>query len=206
MASDLANIWEPHGDIRIHRDAVAKAKCRDGDALRVERILIQSPVEEAFNQEILLATLDLEQRLDASASKLNCLKRPDGRCLAISPLAYWNYDKSALRGDGHILDTLSASKNMSVGSIPITPQMVLAGRGSFDGENKFDYATFLALTYFFPHSACWGASAEHARWVQTVENIIDAEHHTQTEAPTLLALEVSFYVHLFISPPILINL
>ncbi|KAF5331101.1 hypothetical protein D9619_006037 [Psilocybe cf. subviscida] len=189
MASDLANVWEPHGDIRIHRDAVTKAKCRDGDALRVERILIQSPVEEAFNQEILLATLDLEQRLDASASELNCLKRPDGRCLAISPLAYWNYDKGALRGDAHILDTLSASKNMSVGSIPITPQMVLAGRGSFDGGNKFDYATFLALTYFFPHSACWGASAEHAQWVQTVENIIDAEHRPQPPAPTLLALE-----------------
>ena len=73
--------------------------------------------------------------------------------------------------------------------------MVLAGRGSYEhpvGGNRFDYATFLALTYFFPNSACWGSGAEHTQWVQTVQNAAahSAEVTIQVPEPTLIALEV----------------
>lgn len=79
--------------------------------------------------------------------------------------------------------------------LPVTPHMVLAGRGSYEhhvGGNKFDYATFLALTYFFPNSACWGSVTEHTQWAQTVQNAVaqHAEVAFQVPEPVLIALEV----------------
>ncbi|KAF4614781.1 hypothetical protein D9613_003272 [Agrocybe pediades] len=145
---------------------------------------------------ILTSTLGLEHRLQAyiSEGEVPCLKGPDGRCIVISPLAFWNYDRDELASDPNILDTLSNAKNVSIAGIPVTPYMVLAGRGSYEphvGGNKFDYATFLALTYFFPNSACWGTSAERTQWVQTVQNAVaqNAEVTVQVPDATLIALE-----------------
>ncbi|EEB90789.1 hypothetical protein MPER_10959, partial [Moniliophthora perniciosa FA553] len=67
--------------------------------------------------------------------------------------------------------------------------MVLAGRG-LDEHNTFDFATFLALTYFFPESDCFGTS-EHGNWRQAVEIAAgqDAELHIHSAEPRLIALE-----------------
>jgi len=89
--------------------------------------------------------------------------------------------------------------------------MVLAGRGSYEhhvGGNKFDYATFLALTYFFPNSACWGSVTEHTQWVQTIQNAI-AQHAAvafQVPEPILIALEVGSCRNFHSSPPYSIHL
>jgi len=197
---DLANLWSGQEALRVHEDPVTRAKCQNGHAVRIERIFIQSPLVEddgALNYEILLSTLDLEHRVQRliSIGDTPCLKKSNGQCLVISPLAFWDYDGKALVSDSNILDTLSYSKNVSVSGLPITPHMVLAGRGSYEhpvGGNRFDYATFLALTYFFPNSACWGSGAEHTQWVQTVRNAVpqNAQITIQFPEPTLIALEV----------------
>ena len=198
--NDLVNLWSGQDTLRVHEDPVTRAKCRDGHALRIERIFIQSPLVEddgALNHDILLSALDLERRVQQLifTGDSPCLKKSNGQCLVLSPLAFWNYDKNALTSDPNILDTLSYSKNVSVSGLPVTPHMVLAGRGSYEhhvGGNKFDYATFLALTYFFPNSACWGSVTEHTNWVQTVQKAAaqHAEVAFQVPEPILIALEV----------------
>src|SRR6202034_2751068 len=55
---DLRNLWEGHQALRVVEDAVSRAKCAKQRTLRVERVLIQSPLAEdsdsgALNQQIL---------------------------------------------------------------------------------------------------------------------------------------------------------
>ncbi|TFK60004.1 hypothetical protein BDN72DRAFT_965883 [Pluteus cervinus] len=195
--SDLVNVWSIHKALRVHEDAVSRAKCSVGRALRVERVLIQSPMVEddddgALNHRILSSTLQLEKSLEALSLSQSCLRRPDGKCLVLSPLLFWNHDSEALTSDSNILDTLSLSSNVTVAGVPITPHMVLAGRGSADhvSATNFDYAMFLSLTYFFPQSDCIG-KAEHLAWLQAVQRAA-ASHSLltfQDEEPTLIALE-----------------
>ncbi|KAF8968350.1 sterol-sensing domain of SREBP cleavage-activation-domain-containing protein [Flammula alnicola] len=195
LENDLVNLWSAQDTIRVHEDPVTRAKCRGDHALRVERIFIQSPFVEddgALNLQILLSTLNLECRLQDLVLDPPCLKKVNGQCLVISPLAFWNYDKDALISDPNILDTLSDPKNIS--EIPVTPHMVLAGRGSYEhpvGGNKFDYANFLALTYFFPNSPCWDSGTEHTQWVRTVKRAIAQNGEVTAQVPeaTLIALE-----------------
>jgi hypothetical protein len=167
----------------------------------MERILIQSQLVEddgALNYKILLSTYNLEHRIHQliSASDSPCLKKSDRQCIVISPLAFWNYDKDAMGLDANILDTLGYSKNVSIAGIPVTPHMVLAGRGSYEprvgGANKFDYATYLVLTYFFPRNACWGSGSEHAHWIQVVRDAVGQSGEVDVHVPeaTLIALEV----------------
>lgn len=192
------NIWSGHDTLRVHEDAVSRAKCGVNRALRVERILIQRPrVEDdvASNLKLLMSTLKLEHQLQRLMSKSDvpCLRRADGKCFVLSPLAFWGYDENALRLDKNILDTLSAWKNTSVAGIPITPLMVLARRGSYERHtgSKFDYADFLALTYFFPESDCVG-NTEHLQWGEMVRNAVpqNVEVTSSEQEPTLIALEV----------------
>lgn len=198
---DLVNLWSGHDTLHIHEDPITHAQCRE--ALRVERILIQSPLvddDRALNHRILSSTLHLEQLLQdlASTADAPCLKGPNGQCFVISPLAFWAYNRDALLSDVNILDTLSNSNNISVAGIPITPHMVLAGRGSYEhpgAANRLDYATFLTLTYFFPKSACWASEPQHAWWVQTVKSAVaqNAEVIVQLPEASLIALEVCIY-------------
>ncbi|KAF8655806.1 hypothetical protein AX16_002891 [Volvariella volvacea WC 439] len=195
---DLDNLWSIHNTLRVHEDAVSRAKCGVGRrALRVERVFIQSPIigddDSALNHRILLSTLQLEKKIESALSTSEpCLRVPEGHCLVLSPLLFWNYDAEALSSDPNILDTLSLSSNVTVNGIPITPQMVLTGRGSTEhvAGSKFDYATFLSLTYFFPQSDCIG-NVEHSSWLQTLQKA--AEPHSVLafvdEEPTLIALE-----------------
>ncbi|KAJ7491215.1 sterol regulatory element binding protein cleavage-activating protein [Mycena latifolia] len=190
---DLANLWDGYESLRVREDAVSLAKthasCVVDRALRVERILIQSPFDGAVNHRLLQSTFDFERRIDEL--QLGCLKRPDGKCFVLSPLAFWHYNEAALLDGPNILDTL-LNWNVSVAGIPITPQMVLAGRGSDDHHvagTNFDFAMFLALTYFFPNSDCLG-SAEHLAWLQAVDIASQgAPRIVQKQEPTLIALE-----------------
>ncbi|KAF8810091.1 sterol regulatory element binding protein cleavage-activating protein [Phlegmacium glaucopus] len=203
--NDLVNLWSGHDTLHIHEDPIIHAQCREGHALRVERILIQSPLvddDRALNHRILLSTLHLEELLEdlVSTADTPCLKGPNGRCFVISPLAFWAYNKDALLSDVNILDTLSnPDNNISVAGVPITPHMVLAGRGSYEhsgASNRLDYATFLTLTYFFPNSACWASEPQHAWWVQTVKNVVaqNAEVIVQLPEASLIALEYDLHL------------
>ncbi|KAG6845686.1 hypothetical protein H0H87_004947 [Tephrocybe sp. NHM501043] len=195
---DLDDLWSERHGLRIHEDAVTRAKCGVGRALRVERLLIQGHDNDddgALNKQTLLSTLELENRLETliSSSNTPCLKRTDGKCFVVSPLLFWNHDKEALTSDADILDTLGANKNISLGGISITPRMVLARRELHEphmAESDYDFATFLAVTYFFPESECLGAS-EHASWLQLVHRA-RAEHQEsilEIQEPTLIGLE-----------------
>jgi hypothetical protein len=194
---DLHNIWVGHDAIRVRDDAFSRSRCGVERTLRVERILIQSPLlddDGALNNQILLSTLQFEQRIEAALASrgMSCLKLPDGRCFALSPLIFWNHDKTVLLSDRNILDTLNLSENVTVSGIPITPQMVLAGRGSHDHVSaNFDYATYLALTYYFNERDCL-ENSDHVAWLQMVEDAAAqiAELEVQAQEPTLIALEV----------------
>ncbi|KAJ6620266.1 sterol regulatory element binding protein cleavage-activating protein [Mycena sp. CBHHK59/15] len=193
---DLVDLWAGYDSLRVLEDAVSLAKTRASCAidrtLRVERIFIQSPLGEAdgaVNHQILQSTLNLERRIDEL--QLACLKRPDGKCFVLSPLAFWHHDPAALLDDPNIFDILSLNRNVSIAGIPVTPHMVLAGRGSDEPHvgGNFDFAMFLALTYFFPNSDCLG-NAEHLAWLQAIDLASqDASRPMNTQEPTLIALE-----------------
>ncbi|KAJ7915546.1 sterol regulatory element binding protein cleavage-activating protein [Mycena leptocephala] len=163
--------------------------CLTDRTLRVERIFIQSRHDGAVNQRILQTTLEFERRIDEL--QLPCLKRSDGTCFVVSPLAFWRHNETTLLDDPAILDTL-LSRNASIAGIPITPQMVLAGRGSDESHvtgTNFDYAIYLALTYFFPNSDCIGKT-EHLAWLKAIEEASpDASRTGSPQEPTLIALE-----------------
>ncbi|KAG6865614.1 hypothetical protein C0991_000901 [Blastosporella zonata] len=195
---DLDDLWSERHGLRIHEDAVTRAKCGVGRALRVERLLIQghdNDDEGALNKQTLLSTLELENHLETliSSGDTPCLKRPDGKCLVISPLLFWNHDREELIADADILVTLSAFQNISLGGIAVTPHMVLARRELHEPHvagSDYDFATFLAVTYFFPESDCLGKS-EHASWLQLVQRA-RAEHQEpilEVQEPTILGLE-----------------
>ncbi|KAF7305166.1 Sterol regulatory element binding protein cleavage-activating protein [Mycena kentingensis (nom. inval.)] len=191
---DLENLWSGYESLRVLEDAVSRAKirtsCTGNDALRVERILIHSPHDNDANQQILQSTLNLERRIDQL--DLPCLRRADGSCFVLSPLAFWRYNIAALNADTNLLDTL-LTRNASVAGIPITPQMVLAGRGSEEPQVSsahFDYAMFLALTYFFPNSDCVG-EADHSAWLRAIDEASLGAPRTSdsTQEATLIALQ-----------------
>ncbi|KAK7049429.1 hypothetical protein VNI00_006030 [Paramarasmius palmivorus] len=193
---DLVNLWSGHDALLAREDPVSRARCGTGATIRVERVLVQSPLSEdddgALNQRILLSTLNFETRLQDAITSRNipCLKRPDDRCFVLSPLVFWGHDRTSLLSDPNILDTLSLSKNVSLDGIPVTPQMVLAGRGSNEHHNTFDFAQYLALTYFFPESDCFGTT-EHTNWIQAIKTVAvhDADLSSHSAEPTLIALE-----------------
>ncbi|KII89286.1 hypothetical protein PLICRDRAFT_109217 [Plicaturopsis crispa FD-325 SS-3] len=191
---DLHNLWTGHSSIHVLEDG-ARSRCGLDRTLRAEKILIQSPlIEDAgtLNQNILLSTLRLERHISdiLDSHHIPCLRGSNGHCFVLSPLAFWQYDEQALLADGNVLDTLGLYKNVSVDGIPITPHMVLAGRGvNEDNAANFDSAMFLALTYFFPTKDCLG-NAAHTAWLKTVEKAIDqsADVLFETQAPELLTL------------------
>lgn len=167
---------------------------------------MQTPTDgddNTLNHRILLSTLDLERRLEPilSSGPSPCLKRADGACFVISPLAFWNYNKDALLSDKHILDTLSHTRNTSISGILVTPHMVLGGRGSDEHHvtgSKFDYARYLAITYFFPDKDCVDSTG-HQQWEDAVVSaaLKIGEVGVLTQPPTILALEVSFISSVF---------
>ncbi|KAE9398337.1 hypothetical protein BT96DRAFT_965981 [Gymnopus androsaceus JB14] len=187
---DLAELWDGYDSLHSREDAVSRALCGSGRTVRAERLLVQSSWSgDNINHGILLSTLNFERKLEEllSSPKLSCLKKADGKCLVLSPLEFWGHDRDLLLADSNILDKLSSSKSVSIDGIPITPEMVLAGRSD---ESTFDFANFLALTYFFTQPRCQGTS-EHEAWLQAVKVAAgkEAEMGESSQEPTIIALE-----------------
>jgi hypothetical protein len=98
-----------------------------------------------------------------------------------------------------MLDTLQRTSNISIQGIPITPQMVLAGR-ELDDDSNLDFAMFLVLTYVFHETSCLG-SGGHSAWVKAVQQAAGrtGDLAMVTKEPTLLALEVTVLSEIQIS-------
>lgn len=147
----------------------------------------------ALNNRILLSTLQLERQLGRtlSTTDMGCLRRIDGTCFVLSPVAFWNYDEERLLSDEDMLDTLQRTSNISIQDIPITPQMVLAGR-ELDDHSTLDFAMFLVLTHVFHETSCLGSDG-HLAWVNTVQQTAGrtGDLAVVTKEPALLALEVT---------------
>lgn len=193
---DLHDPWSGYDALHIREDSVARARCGTEGILRVERLLIHSALPEdtgALNNQILLSTLQLERRIGyaVSTAGMGCLRRNDGSCFVLSPVAFWNYDEDMLLSDEDMLDTLQRTPNISIQGIPITPEMVLAGR-ELDDDSNLDFAMFLVLTYVFHETSCLG-SGGHSAWVKAVRQAAGGtgDLAVVTEEPTLLALEVT---------------
>ena len=193
---DLHDPWSGYDALHIREDSVARARCGTEGILRVERLLIHSALPEdtgALNNQILLSTLQLERRIGyaVSTAGMGCLRRNDGSCFVLSPVAFWNYDEDMLLSDEDMLDTLQRTPNISIQGIPITPEMVLAGR-ELDDDSNLDFAMFLVLTHVFHETSCLG-SGGHSAWVKAVRQAAGGtgDLAVVTEEPTLLALEVT---------------
>ncbi|KZV70765.1 hypothetical protein PENSPDRAFT_578901 [Peniophora sp. CONT] len=156
---DLVDIWSGYESLHVREDSYAQARCGVEHTLRVERLLIHSAATDAgaLDHQTLASALALEHHLSSelSARQVPCLKR-DGQCMAITPLAFWHHDEATLREDMDILRTLDGSHNISIGSVPVTPPMVLGGRGD-------NAAQFLVFTYFFYDSDCLSDTG-HLAW------------------------------------------
>jgi hypothetical protein len=194
---DLRNIWFGHNAIRVRNDAVHRARCGLERTVRVERVLIQSPLTDdvgALNHQILLSTLRLEQRIShlMHSRGIPCIRTAKGHCFVLSPLAFWNHSEEAVRSDPSILDTLNLSKTITVAGASVTPHMVLAGRRANENTAAdFDFATFLALSYFFPENDCLG-SMSHSAFLDVLKLAGQGEELViQSHQPSLTALEVS---------------
>jgi len=193
---DLHDPWSGYDALHIREDSVARARCGTEGILRVERLLIHSALPEdsgALNNQILLSTLQLERQIGRALSTADtgCLRRIDGSCFVLSPVAFWGYDEDTLLADEDMLDTLQRTSNISIQGIPIAPQMVLAGR-ELDGDSNLDFAMFLVLTYVFHETSCLG-SGGHSAWVKAVRQAAGGtgDLAVVTKEPTLLALEVT---------------
>ena len=146
-------------------------------------------------QVTLLSTLKLERRIaDALAARgVHCLQTRQGTCFSLSPTVFWDHDEKTLMADDNILDTLNYLQNVSISGVPITPDVVLAGRELRDpNSNHVDAAMFLVLTYFFPEKDCFGNEG-HFQWLHALE---DAGKDAGAlvvlaQEPHLIALEVS---------------
>ncbi|KAH7910611.1 sterol-sensing domain of SREBP cleavage-activation-domain-containing protein [Hygrophoropsis aurantiaca] len=194
---DLRNFWQGHPNLQLREDAISRARCGNDRTLRVEKILIRSDTSEeteALNHQTLLSALQLERRILQGISSIGipCLEGKKDECIVLSPLAFWNHNEEKLRSDSNISNTLLYNNRVSVAEIPVTPQMVLAGRGLSDRNPvKVESAMFLALTFLYPESDC-SSNLGHNTWVQVVANStygvgsMDAASEIE---PTLMALE-----------------
>ncbi|KAI0831694.1 sterol regulatory element binding protein cleavage-activating protein [Trametes gibbosa] len=172
---DLQHLWEGNPALRVRADSVARARCGMEGILREERVLVGGVSPEdglgALDKGTLLAALKLERRIaDAMAERgIPCLRTRQGSCFSLSPSAFWDHDEHALVADDNILDTLNLAQNVSVSGVPITSEMVLAGRELHDPtSDHFDAAMFLVLTYFFPEKDCFGKERRF-QWLHALE-------------------------------------
>ncbi|KAG9026721.1 hypothetical protein FRB95_008527 [Tulasnella sp. JGI-2019a] len=200
---DVRDVWDNTDAVRIREDAVSR--CGSERTIRLERILLPGVLHDrhstgnAVNQETLLATMDLHQRLDQLISRdgLECLQDlgPDSssfnKCLVLGPLAHWDEDEEELRSDENVLRTLNSSRNVTKAGTAITLDMTLSGRGPVDEQGWSREAEFLVLTYFFLETDCH-SNAKHLAWQQivneaTIEMAGKAVH--SKSQPKLIALQ-----------------
>ncbi|EIW85500.1 hypothetical protein CONPUDRAFT_162687 [Coniophora puteana RWD-64-598 SS2] len=181
---DLADFWHAHpSSIHIRDDELSRARCGNDRTLRVERVFVRTDSADdagALSTATLLSTLRLEQHLmrNIHDRRLPCLRTGparDAQCFLLSPTYFWDRDEATLRGDTNISRTLRSPHASGVrvadGVVHLTPQMVFAGRDSYDdvGDDGqgIDFALFLALTFVFPDSDC-SDNGGHAAWLDVI--------------------------------------
>lgn len=200
---DLQDFWQGQANIQIRDDELIRARCGSDRTLRVERILIHSKSVDdagALTNQTLVSALQLEQRIleRVRSQGVPCLEADTNDCLVFSPLAFWSHNEARLQSDVNIPNTLKNRDGVSAAGIPITPQMVLAGRNLERSTANIDSATFLVHTFVFPESDCLN-KASHDNWLDILKNLTQGnDAFTETIEPTLIALEVSsisFPVH-----------
>lgn len=177
------------------------ARCGKEGILRVERIIVhdgfQSDIDEpgassTLSRRLLQSTLQIERRLsELLASRgARCVSSPSGGCLVLSPLAFWDYDQDALAEDMDLFKTLASAQNVSAHGIPLTSDMVLAGRE--DGHFEPNIPLYPVLTYYFPEADCV-ANGGHYTWLTVIEDAASTSHAEViviSKTPRLVALEV----------------
>lgn len=194
---DLQNFWQGQLNIQILDDELIRARCGSDRTLRVERILIHSNTADdagALTSDTLASALHLERRIleRIKSQGVLCVEAGTSDCVVFSPLAFWNHDESRIRSDTNVLSTLKNSDGISVAGIPITPQMVLAGRTLERSAATIDSAKFLVHTFVFPEPDCLN-KASHDNWLNILKNLTQGnDAFTETIEPTLIALKVSF--------------
>lgn len=193
---DLQNFWQGQGNIQILDDELIRARCGSDRTLRVERILIRSSTVDdagALTKQTLVSALQLEQQIlmRVRSQGVPCLEADTNDCLVFSPLAFWNHDEARLQSDVNIPGTLKNHDRVFAAGIPITPQMVLAGRTLERSTANIDSAKFLMHTFVFPEFDCLD-KASHDNWLDILKNLTQGnDAFTETIEPTLIALEVS---------------
>lgn len=202
---DIRQLWEGQDTLHVRDDSIARARCGKGGVVRLERILIHDmeEAEDAYpvlTQRALLSTLTLERRLSELLAdrKAPCVHSPQGRCLVLSPLAFWDYEEDLLLRDSDVLSTLGPSRNISAHGFTVTTDMVLTGRNAVEDPGEVAYPV---LTYFFPEADCL-ANVGHNFWLNTVEEAaasINGAAVVLTQEPGLLALEVSHWLTCIVS-------
>lgn len=200
---DLQNFWHGQLNIQILEDELIRARCGSDRTLRVERILVHSNTSDdagALTSQTLASALQLERRIleRVKSQGVPCLEAGTNDCVVFSPLAFWNHDEARLQSDINIPSTLKNYDGASVAGIPVTPQMVFAGRTLERSTANIDSAQFLVHTFVFPESDCLD-KASHDSWLDILKNLTQGnDAFTETIEPTLIALEVSsasFLVH-----------
>lgn len=193
---DLQDFWHGQPNIQTLDDELIRARCGSDRTLRVERILVHSNATDdagALTSQTLVSALQLERRIleRVKSQGVPCLESGTSDCLVFSPLAFWDRDEARLRSDINIPSTLKNYDAVSVAGIPITPQMVLAGRTLERSAANIDSAKFLVHTFVFPESDCLD-KASHDNWLDILKNLTQGnDAFTETIEPTLIALEVS---------------
>ncbi|KIJ63315.1 hypothetical protein HYDPIDRAFT_113295 [Hydnomerulius pinastri MD-312] len=192
---DLQNFWQGHAKLQILDDEMARARCGFDRTLRVERVLIRSNTADdagALTNQTLSLALQLERRISEriSSQNISCLHGSSNECFVLSPLAFWNHDQARIHSDFNISNTLKNYDDISMAGIPITPQMVLAGRSPERSTTNIDAAQFLVLTYVFPESDC-SSNDGHDIWHNILRGLTEesVEIFHESMEPTLIALE-----------------
>ncbi|KAI6038448.1 sterol-sensing domain of SREBP cleavage-activation-domain-containing protein [Pisolithus marmoratus] len=191
---DLQHFWQGHHNLQLREDAVARARCGFDRTLRVERILVRSNTAEeagALTYQTLSSTLQFERRIleRVNVHGSPCLRANPTDCFVLSPLAFWDHDEERLHADFNISNTLKHYDEVTIAGIPLTPEMVLAGR-NYDWTGNINAALFLVLTFVFIESDCSG-NAGHSTWLQILANSTHDRVDVFAEAvePKLIALE-----------------
>ncbi|KAF8558517.1 hypothetical protein OG21DRAFT_1595392 [Imleria badia] len=191
---DLQSFWQGQPHIQTLDDELIRARCGSDRTLRVERILIHSNTADdagALTSQTLVSALQLERRIleRVRSQGVHCLEAGTNDCVVFSPLAFWNHDEARLQSDPSIPSTLKNYDGVSVAGIPITPQMVLAGRTLERSAASIDSAKFLVHTFVFPESDCLN-KASHDNWLDILKNLTQGnDAFTETIGPKLIALE-----------------
>ena len=195
---DLDDVWAGHKALRVLDDDVTRARCGNEGTIRMERVLLTTNGFDEDTGVIKHGTLATALQFEAALTTAlisqgsKCLRAPSGSCVRLSPLAFWSHDETTLLNDRDLIRTVNGKEQVVFHGGSIQPSMVFAGREAADpSEPRIDFASYLALTYFFHEEDC-NTPDGHRSWKDILESVA-SEYGVLTahaHEPTLVALEV----------------